>query len=52
MMATLVGLFGAIALLLAVLGLYGVMAHAAIPADDRKSAFAWRWGPSRQQLSA
>ena len=29
MMATLVGLFGAIALILAVLGLYGVMAHAA-----------------------
>jgi ABC-type antimicrobial peptide transport system permease subunit len=29
MMATLVGLFGAIALMLAVLGLYGVMAHAA-----------------------
>jgi len=29
MMATLVGLFGAVALVLAVLGLYGVMAHAA-----------------------
>lgn len=29
MMATLVGLFGGVALLLAVLGLYGVMAHAA-----------------------
>ena len=29
MMATLVGLFGAVALILAVFGLYGVMAHAA-----------------------
>jgi ABC-type antimicrobial peptide transport system permease subunit len=29
MMATLVGLFGAVALVLAILGLYGVMAHAA-----------------------
>jgi putative ABC transport system permease protein len=29
MMATLVGLFGALALILAVLGLYGVMAHVA-----------------------
>jgi putative ABC transport system permease protein len=33
MMATLVGLFGGVGLILAVLGLYGVMAHVATAAD-------------------
>ena len=52
MMAMLVGAFGALALLLATVGVYGIMEHVAAAAPRRRSASGWRSAPHRHRSSA